>query len=430
MNKIRIEKVGPIDYLEINLNKVNVFIGPQSSGKSTIAKIISYCQWVEKRYILDGTYDYKFSEQFIEFHRIDENYFSSDSVIEYKSKFITISYTGAKNEEKIDLNKEISGFEKSKNIYIPAERNFVSSIPNLKRYNESNDNIMSFLYDWYDAKKNYIKKNPLKLLSLDITYHHNPKSDSDILQLKNNKKEISLKNASSGLQSIVPLVMLVDYLTTSFFNKFIPLSVNEKIKLYYNNENSFKDYIINELGDIKIKTSSLKNNAIDKLNINSQLDNLTERLRNLDSLIKEFELSKKERINYAFSKIIVEEPEQNLFPETQRDLIYYLIDKINNNERDHLLTITTHSPYILYALNNCMLGYLIKDDIDKEEASKLKSEKSWIDPELVSIWEINNGKLRSIKNEQTGTVREHYFNEIMNEIMDEYYIMLNYLELT
>lgn len=43
MTTIEIRNVGPIkEVSEITLNSVNVFMGPQSSGKSTIAKIISY----------------------------------------------------------------------------------------------------------------------------------------------------------------------------------------------------------------------------------------------------------------------------------------------------------------------------------------------------------------------------------------------------
>ena len=47
MPNLTIRNVGPIKVVEgINLNKVNVFMGPQSSGKSTIAKILSFCTWV------------------------------------------------------------------------------------------------------------------------------------------------------------------------------------------------------------------------------------------------------------------------------------------------------------------------------------------------------------------------------------------------
>ena len=57
---IKISNIGPIKEVDFRLNKVNVFMGEQSSGKSTIAKIVSYCQWVEKRFLLDGEYKYDF----------------------------------------------------------------------------------------------------------------------------------------------------------------------------------------------------------------------------------------------------------------------------------------------------------------------------------------------------------------------------------
>ena len=43
MPVLTIRNVGPIkEVKDISLNKVNVFMGLQSSGKSTIAKIISF----------------------------------------------------------------------------------------------------------------------------------------------------------------------------------------------------------------------------------------------------------------------------------------------------------------------------------------------------------------------------------------------------
>ena len=46
--RLIINNIGPIKHVDIYLNKINVIIGPQSSGKSTIAKIISFCSWLEK----------------------------------------------------------------------------------------------------------------------------------------------------------------------------------------------------------------------------------------------------------------------------------------------------------------------------------------------------------------------------------------------
>ena len=48
MRRLIIRNVGPVKSVDVQLNKVNVFIGPQSSGKSTIAKVLSTCSWVEK----------------------------------------------------------------------------------------------------------------------------------------------------------------------------------------------------------------------------------------------------------------------------------------------------------------------------------------------------------------------------------------------
>ncbi len=134
--------------------------------------------------------------------------------------------------------------------------------------------------------------------------------------------------------------------------------------------------------------------------------------------------------DYEFSNVIIEEPEQNLFPETQKELIYHLLNNVTDTDRDHNLILTTHSPYILYALNNCMMGGLVKGNIPTDELDDFQSKSSWIDPKLVSVWEIEEGKgtIRPINNNETGTVSKHYFNGIMNDVMEEYYDLLTFLK--
>ena len=58
MAKLIIRNVGPIKDINIELNKINVIIGPQSSGKSTINKIACYCTWVEKKVSLEQSFDF------------------------------------------------------------------------------------------------------------------------------------------------------------------------------------------------------------------------------------------------------------------------------------------------------------------------------------------------------------------------------------
>lgn len=89
MTSLRIHHIGPIEEVCVELNKVNVFIGPQSSGKSTINKVACFCTWVEKQVALDQSFDHflqdgVFIQRLVAFHKMD-GYFSPDSEIEYQS---------------------------------------------------------------------------------------------------------------------------------------------------------------------------------------------------------------------------------------------------------------------------------------------------------------------------------------------------------
>jgi predicted ATPase len=412
MTKIKIQNVGPISDVEISLNKVNVLMGPQSSGKSTIAKIISYCQWVEKRYLLDGEYKYSVTEQLLDFHRLSENYFSEKSLFEYESDFVKIGYKGKKLSQTIRKKKNNIKYEKTKNIYIPSERNFVSSIPNLSRYKETNDNVMSFVYDWYSAKRKFTKQNLLPILNLDVSFYNNEENDLDVLILNKNRKEILLRESSSGLQSVTPLALIFEYLTNFFYKESLSKSITELDTLNQIISKNIRD-IFDPKRFVEYKTKKSKD------------INITLNKGEVDNLLKLVKL----RTTYHRTNFIIEEPEQNLFPETQRDLIYYMFKNIQI-DRNHSLTLTTHSPYILYAINNCLMGELISKETTKTERKGFLSKDSWISPSLVNIFEIdaNNGTIKSIKDEDTGTVNKHYFNKIMNNIMDEYYKMLNHLK--
>jgi hypothetical protein len=411
MSRIIIKNIGPITEVDLTLNKINVIMGPQSSGKSTIVKIVSFCQWAEKRFILDGNkFDYDFREMFMNFHKISETYFSSKSSFKYESDFLTIRQKGLDFTLKIVSKHKNLDYRKTKNIFIPAERNFVSTIPNLGKYNEILDNIMSFVYDWSDAKKNYTESNPLPILNLDVSYALT--TEGDQLTIKNGKKKLLLQHASSGLQSVTPLVMLIDYLTDGFYQELRSNSVNEKEELV-------KALLDNYNYSIKM-TDLLVRDKIDGVTrVEFKVSNrLAERFYKLET----------NRKRYNFTNFIIEEPEQNLFPTTQRDLIYHLFDRIVNTERPHNLFLTTHSPFILYAINNCVMGKRVSKDMPEDERDELKSHKSWVGSELVSIWEMQNGEIKSVIDEKTGTVTKHYFNEIMSDLMDEYYDMLNYFK--
>jgi len=414
MATIIIKNVGPIKEAHFELNKINVFMGPQSSGKSTIAKIISYCTWVEKRRMLDGFFRENFLERFKTFHNLGDTYFPPESYFKYEGDYCNIEFSKKEKPNGEIIVKENVEFDNSKHIYIPAERNFVASIPNLGRYKETNNNIMDFLYYWYEAKKSYSKNNCLSVPMLNISFYHIEEEDKDVIVLDKGK-EIILRNASSGIQSMIPLYLLFNYLTEILYQKEIVFSPFEREKM----KKTAKPLLDKRMNELLEGFSEQK--EIQELLITEFTEERQEKI--LESVVEKYFKSS----NYQHSQFIIEEPEQNLFPETQRDLIYYLLEKCVNSEREHSLTITTHSPYILYSLNNCMLGGLVNDKISEKDKQKIKCKSALINPEKVSIYEIHNGILKCIQDED-GLINSNYFDRNMKEVMDDFYAFLNYYE--
>lgn len=412
MRRLIIRNVGPIRSVDIRLNKVNIFIGPQGCGKSTIAKIISFCSWLEKnneateRAAVDGLIN-----RLCKFHHMEE-YFTGKSVILYVGDNVVFAYNWDEDKA-IPLPKSFGEYNPSCSVkgeillssinkiinpkvaYIPAERNFVSAVPNLKDYSNKNDNLQSFVNGWYEAKRNYTKEEPMPVTNLGLEYFYNKDLDRDYLVLAGGNN-IPLTSASSGFQSIVPLAVLVRWLSSGIYKENKPFSPAEN------------DRVRNILSHFSIGTN--ENDA-----------ELVERLRGFIQ----------GRV-YSHTQFIVEEPEQNLFPRTQMDLLYHLISEINHG-RNHRLVITTHSPYVLYALNNCMLAHLVKNNLDEASVSQIDSVKNSLNPKDVFVWSIKDGCVKNDKNELhktiqdgRGLIRNNYFNEVMREVMDDFNRLLEY----
>ncbi|MGP1422157.1 MAG: hypothetical protein ACTTKI_11345 [Tannerella sp.] len=425
MSTITIKNIGPIkEVVEISLNRINVFMGPQSSGKSTIAKIISFCTWVEKdvatsqslsEYQENKTY---FRERLESFHKI-KGYFNSDSYIHYKSEVVDIVW---ENEECSISWVDKYAYKRSKIAYIPSERNMVI-LPEARKSEFGNTNIRSFLFDWFEARKKYSNENNLSVLNLGVNYYYVEGSEEDHIRGNNNDAEydILLSNASSGLQSITPLIAMIEYLTKWIYDEDTIsfeqderkqrvnriLAVEKVLKPYYDKDDLPIEGLQELVKSFNEKLHEKEEKAVEYFNNYETISN---------SLFKTMN-----------SQFIIEEPEQNLFPETQRDLVYYFLQKCLNKEGNRL-TLTTHSPYVLYALNNCMMAGLVSDKMEANELSKLKCNQSKINPVDVSIYEIREGVVRGTIQGEDGLISDNYFDQKMKELMDDFYLMLNHYE--
>lgn len=438
MTHIIIKNVGPIKDVEFDLNKINVFMGPQSSGKSTIAKIISYCSWYEKNCILVSKPQKDFYGELLEYHNMEDSYFSDDSYIEYKSDNCHIVFVGS-DKNNVEIKTFVSQdniFKNEKIEYIPAERNVVA-ISGIGEYNKAHNNVLGFLYEWFDAKrekkKDFEFELPLRTLN-GVSYYYTQEDDADHLILVNGK-EIKLQHSSSGLISATPLIVVFEYVTKGVYLKKRLKSPFEIINIRARLDD-FDEKLKGTISDIIYKMDATKadlerlkekNKAIklDNHDNSSEEDEIASIESKIDSMQKLLNRSMGFDSDYNYSKIIIEEPELNLFPNTQQELVYYMLTVLNSEKRDHKLVITTHSPYILFSLNNCMMGGLVKKSIPEEEQNSFASRDAWIDPKKVSIYEIHNGKLQSIQDED-GIIEDNYLNKAYKENSAEYMSLLNY----
>ena len=432
MQKLTIKNIGAIKLVEFEVNRINVFMGPQSSGKSTISKILCHCQWVEKTCFLNNKQleNYQkqgvFYDSLVEYHKL-EGYFHKNASIKYEGEAMTITYTHSTKKTTIKLNDKMV-FSYPKICYIPSGRNFVTGVPNFSKYNEGNNVLLYFAYDWLEAKEDIKKLDISNLISRKVSYENI--NDKDYIF--DNGSKLLLTNASSGIQSVLPLYQTIIYMLSNLYKKQRTLSPSKEMA-----KNDFTNKMIaiaNRINDGE-NISNLKKDSnilislfkllecydvkpINKLSDLSPKD-LSHNIYNAVHIMEQL-------FNYHYTQLFIEEPEQNLFPDTQQEFIYWLLG-IMQNDKKHAAIITTHSPYILFAINNCIMGGLVRDNIPEDKVSDFASHSAWIDPKLVSIFELDNGTLRSIQDED-GIIEDNYLNKAYKKNSEEYLELLNYYE--
>ncbi|WP_025124555.1 ATP-binding protein [Myroides odoratimimus] len=303
----------------INIHKVTVFIGDQGSGKSTVAKLIATFVWLEKALIRgDKTLPLK-ENAFIElltYHRL-QNYIEPYSELEYKGNYYhlrVVESEGKYNVEATLFNDQ--DIVQPKVMYVPAERNVLSSIENLTHVSSLvAGSLQTYLIEYrYAQLANKDKEVILPINKASFLYD----SSSDNSYVVTNSKRLKVTEASSGFHSVVPLYLVTDYLS-----QFIKQDKEKLINLLST------DQQIRRKEDLKAL------NELARFGPMEELLNYNDNLVNLEN-------------KYICRSVIniVEELEQNLFPKSQRKVLNKLVAYNNENEYNQLV-LTTHSPYLI-----------------------------------------------------------------------------------
>lgn len=428
--RLIIDNIGPIKHVDLNLKRVNVIIGPQSAGKSCILKIACFCAWAEKRIELEqdenGFADVRYMEEnLIDFHKLNgffEKGYGAKFRYETDHLWFQYEYDKEKDAFSWDWNKEGHWtYKRTRVSYIPAERNMIATIPNWLEVSMKSNYIRNFVSDWMLTRTFYTKENKLDVLGLGVKYYYDDQCGQDYIELENGKS-LQFTNGSSGIQSAVPMLVYLGFLNENQYKS------GQFGKISTDSEN---EEILNHIYEKKRYNYGLKKYMeshkpyIGKIGMGKKMFKTAQDYKECKDLFESYSKT-------WSSDIYLEEPEQNLFPETQIKLIYDLLN--NGKIHDDSIFIATHSPYILYAVNNAMLAYYVKDAVQEAMKSEISCLDSAYNPELVSVWQIENGGLAGLNKDNTTIqdaqhlIRKNYFNGIMGGIMNDFNNMINFYE--
>lgn len=367
--RLVVRNFGPITNLDIEFRRLTLFIGDQGSGKSTLSKLLTICRdynwWllmlenaaaeeVRKPFYDFGINEYFMDDTFISYtmtgfsikyengtFSIVSDYITADEIRKY---FIYLNKRyGSGQDAVVDETqaKELESYARAV-LYILAERNLVGNLSEslasmLTAQVPLPKPLMEYMSMFERAKKEYPSYN-IPFFNVKFV----KKNGKERIELVGKDKDLPLSACSSGLQSAIPMLMVIDY---------------------------------------ALKTDS-------------------------------------------FSSFVIEEPEQNLFPQNQFEMLGFVTSRLWHLNQRRQFVITTHSPYLLSSLNVLMLAYKLHHiDEVREEAEKIIVPGYSVNPDDVAVYSLDPNSeeyCKSLISEKTGLVSVNELDSVSEVIGDDF----------
>jgi len=412
---LRIQNFGGITDATIELSRMNVFIGPQASGKSVCAKLIYYFRQFVRD--LPLTIIRNNSDKDIDkAHRADfhdrfppKNWGDSAFEIEYglgdlkfvvrrlgnDSAEVTLSRSD-KWGELIEIARPLYRVTEQSNIrgyldwagMVEREKEYIQilvrkGVGQLRNHNNFIDSGRSFFTTLHDIT--------FTLQAREV------RIDPFILQLGGNYE------AARSFYSVEYEDVRKEYGTIQKHIRSILGGEYEDV--------GTEEYILHEDGRRVLieNASSGQKEFLPLALILSTIGRKTERAQK--------------------TTLFVEEPEAHLYPTAQREMVHLLCTALDltSPESSSQCVITTHSPYILSALNNLIYGAkLIEEDSSRKDAVReILGETDLVSPKDVRAYHFENGSATRIQDEETGLITADAIDEVSQRLGMEFESLLS-----
>lgn len=381
MERLKIRHFGPVKDLDVYIQPLTVFIGTQGCGKSTVSKVLTICRdmsWILRLLKNEENHKTPFSK-----FCIDE-FFYDDTYIRYEVSLdlghFAITYENGEFSIKVfddtpeavatriqhylirsnqnlltqlgadvtspdfmDKYGKIINSNARSILYVPAERNLAGSLStSLASMLAARVPLYDALIEYmsvFEKAKNTLREYKVPFLNAEFTIKDGKERIRVIDALDNQERLLPLQACSSGIQSVLPLVMVIDYAL--------------------------------------------------------QLD--------------------------CFNAFVIEEPEQNLYPTNQRELLQFLLNRIDKIQN---AIITTHSPYILSCLNVALLAWRISSELEGGKAAiSTVYNGVCFSHDILAVYALDpdtDEYCKDLKDEKTHLIGMNNLDSVSDIIGDEY----------
>uniref|UniRef100_UPI003F4B5A1C AAA family ATPase n=1 Tax=Brachyspira catarrhinii TaxID=2528966 RepID=UPI003F4B5A1C len=417
MQKIIIKNLLIVKDFEMEINKFNLIIGEQSSGKSTISKAIFFFKEINAHikfyiFLYKNKIQYNMKEIYNDiikkfiiniFGKLDN--INNDLYLKYIYKSNTyIEITKKNNNLDISYSENIIIFFNKLEIYI-------------KKLFEEYLNVNSSIR-FEDIFERGIGREIDDFFENDSMTYYIPASRSSIALLNNQRTRLDYDTIDFIFYPFITLVEKIEFLFKDGVQNFIKNINDDNKKIIINKMNKkIEKYMGGEyFCDDKFGYIKLENNKkipVDKISSGQQ-----EILWLLNVLLGITWLNKKNQF------VIIEEPEAHLYPKMQKEIVEFIVNFMNMTNSSIL--ITTHSPYILTSANNLLYAGKLKENYkdNKEKIEKINNvvgEYGAINPNEINAFKLylNDFRYTNIINDENEINCEE-IDDVSNTINETY----------